>query len=547
MIAFIRFCGISPTMNALLKMSVSIALSSSAAVAVATGAMLPVFARYRPMRAPDWNWTAWSDERFVPISGPMDGADPVDAETDIALAAAAGLDGFLIEFDVRDGLPLKREVVDAGFLNATNRSAVMFAALYAGGSAEGLESLVSYVAGHWASAPEYWKIDGKAVVVAGGQLSTNSQCSQLSTNNNINAQTVAILPLESFARVPVDGDGFEKRLKAAAASTRPILVESWNFAAPGSDVALFPTMRRLSQSLHACRRALGHIGGRLPMVAMWSFWNRSLPHGRAYDYPAPDMTISYGENWRQTVDLWFPKDENGSVLSEPTPLALCIHGGGWNSGNPHGAVEENIRKCHARGVAFGTVSYRLIQDATRDHVSPPVRYPLEDALAATRHLKAHAAEFGLDPARILLFGGSAGACSSLYVGFQNDCELGIKAIYADVPQTTMDPAEAVEWIPNMSYGGHAFGYRDFRSFLTERDKWTEWIDRFSPAALVRRCTPARAPVVFYRANPLPPEGQLPKDTAHAGMFCAKFKEICDARGIKAQSGWLEDALKVISH
>ena len=504
----------------------------------------PVFARYRPMLAADWNWTAWAADRFVPFSGPMDGTDPIDAATEISLASAAGLDGFLMEFDVKDGLPVKHEVVEQGFLCATNRSAVKFAALYTGESAEGLVAFAEYVAGHWANSPEYLKKGGKAVVVNGGGASLQRQ---QAGNNKVEVKGIAILPLESFARVPVEGKDFEKRLKAAAASTRPILVESWNFAAPGSDVALFPTMRQLSQSLHACRRALGHDGGRLPMVAMWSFWNRSLPHGRAYDYPAPDMTISYGENWRQTIDLWFPKDEDGSVLSGPTPIALCIHGGGWNSGNPHGAVEENIRKCHARGVAFGTVSYRLIQDATRDHLSPPVRYPLEDALAATRHLKVHAAEFGLDPARILLFGGSAGACSSLYVGFQNDCELGIKAIYADVPQTSMDPAEVVEWIPNMSYGGHAFGYRDFKSFLAERDKWVEWIDRYSPAALVRRCTPANAPVVFYHANPLPPEGQLPKDTAHAGMFCVKFKEICDAQGVLFRPGSLADALEALFH
>ena len=48
--------------------------------------------------------------------------------------------------------------------------------------------------------------------------------------------------------------------------------------------------------------------------------------------------------------------------------------------------------------------------------------------------------------------------------------------------------------------------------------------------------------MFYHANPLPPEGQLPTDTAHAGMFCVKFKEICDALGITFRSGSVEAAL-----
>ena len=64
-----------------------------------------------------------------------------------------------------------------------------------------------------------------------------------------------------------------------------------------------------------------------------------------------------------------------------------------------------------------------------------------------------------------------------------------------------------------------------------RDACLPWIERFSPAALVRRCTPSRAPKFFLYCHDLPPAGELPKDPTHAGMFGVKFAEICASKGI----------------
>jgi acetyl esterase/lipase len=54
-----------------------------------------------------------------------------------------------------------------------------------------------------------------------------------------------------------------------------------------------------------------------------------------------------------------------------------------------------------RGYAAATISYRL---------SPEALYPaaVQDARAAVRWLRSHAAEYGIDPARIAIGGGSAG-------------------------------------------------------------------------------------------------------------------------------------------
>ena len=201
-----------------------------------------------------------------------------------------------------------------------------------------------------------------------------------------------------------------------------------------------------------------------------------------------------------------------------------------------------LKECRARGVAFATVSYRMLGDGRLEGLNPPVQAPLADAVAAIRCIQAHAKEWNIDPTRIGLTGGSAGACSSLYASFQDDNALGVKAILVHSPQTTLDPKEMREWIPNARYGGHAFGYGTFDEWLARRADCLKWINRFSPAELLRQCTASRAPVVFYTCPAVPPKGELPKDPTHAGMFCVKFKEISDAKGVVCRPGGLDQLL-----
>ncbi|WP_229260064.1 alpha/beta hydrolase [Duganella aquatilis] len=82
------------------------------------------------------------------------------------------------------------------------------------------------------------------------------------------------------------------------------------------------------------------------------------------------------------------------------PVVVFVHGGGWKAGFRSEFVPMALRLTQ-HGYAAVTVSYRLSGEA---------RYPaaVQDVLAAVRWVRAHAAEFGLDPNRIALAGGSAG-------------------------------------------------------------------------------------------------------------------------------------------
>ena len=97
---------------------------------------------------------------------------------------------------------------------------------------------------------------------------------------------------------------------------------------------------------------------------------------------------------RQKLDLYLPEQSTG-----PRPLVVWIHGGGWAAGSKNGlpAADGLIKS----GYVCASVEYRFSQDA---------KYPaqIEDCKAAIRWLRAHAAEYGIDPKRVGVWGASAG-------------------------------------------------------------------------------------------------------------------------------------------
>ncbi len=97
----------------------------------------------------------------------------------------------------------------------------------------------------------------------------------------------------------------------------------------------------------------------------------------------------------QKLDLYLPDTPD---TGSPRPLIIWIHGGGWKAGDK--------RQCPAarlvsEGYAIASLDYRLSQDA----VFPA---QLEDCKAAVRWLRAHAAEYHLDPQKFAAWGSSAG-------------------------------------------------------------------------------------------------------------------------------------------
>jgi acetyl esterase/lipase len=102
------------------------------------------------------------------------------------------------------------------------------------------------------------------------------------------------------------------------------------------------------------------------------------------------------------LDIYVPKAEGKH------PAILLIHGGGWQKRQ----VESDkplAERLASRGYVVAQVAYRLSTEA-------PYPAALHDCKAALRFLRAHAAEYKIDPARFGCAGGSAGGHLSGLVG-----------------------------------------------------------------------------------------------------------------------------------
>jgi acetyl esterase/lipase len=248
--------------------------------------------------------------------------------------------------------------------------------------------------------------------------------------------------------------------------------------------------------------------------------------------PITAANVAYGTHERQVLDFWKAESD------KPTPVLFYIHGGGWMGGdkNRTGGIENYLKA----GISVVAINYRYVSQALAAGVKPPVKAPLEDAARALQFVRSKASEWNIDKARIGASGGSAGACSSLWLAFHDDMSdpkssdpiarestrLWCAAVVG--AQTTLDPQQMKEWTPNSRYGGHAFGFADdkakkitqFDAFLAGRESVKEWIAEYSPYALVTADDP---PIYMIFSSP-PAMGQDQKDPTHTANFGVKLQE-----------------------
>jgi acetyl esterase/lipase len=251
------------------------------------------------------------------------------------------------------------------------------------------------------------------------------------------------------------------------------------------------------------------------------------------EVPMPTFTgVRYGSHARHVLDFWQAKSD------QPTPLVLVIHGGGWMGGSK----ERLSRFADAQalldaGISVAAINYRLMRHA--EGVTPPVKAPMHDAARALQFIRTKAAEWNFDPNRIGAAGGSAGACTSLWLAFHDDmadptsddpvARQSTRLMCAAVrgPQTTLDPRQMKQWTPNSKYGGHAFGRKDFAEFLADRDQILPWIKEFSPYAQVSQGDPP----VYLHYGAAPEMGKPQKDPTHTANFGIGLQQRCHEVGV----------------
>ena len=278
----------------------------------------------------------------------------------------------------------------------------------------------------------------------------------------------------------------------------------------------------------------------------------SAPAAPAAKKPKPEVPlavaptladVAYGKHPKQVLHFW------KADTKEPAPLLFFIHGGGWQGGN-RTSVNSLLAAMLKEGISVVSVEYRFIAEATADGVVPPVKGPLHDAARALQFVRSKAKEWNIDAKRIAASGGSAGACSSLWLAFHPDMadakssdpvareSTRLLAAAVNGAQTTLDPKQMKEWTPNSRYGGHAFGFTgdvakkqsQFDEFLAKRETILPWIAEYSPYALVT----SDDPPVYLLFNSAPALGQEQKDPTHTANFGVKLQEHCKANGVDCE-------------
>jgi len=133
--------------------------------------------------------------------------------------------------------------------------------------------------------------------------------------------------------------------------------------------------------------------------------------------PALVETLNY--SGELALDFYRPASGTGS-----RPCVVLVHGGGWDSGTRSEIAHFN-QWLVSRGYAVAAIDYRL---------TPKFPWPAQrdDLLAAITFLKAHATALGIDPAKLVLLGRSAGGQIAEVVGYaMNDPAIrGVVALYA---------------------------------------------------------------------------------------------------------------------
>ena len=135
---------------------------------------------------------------------------------------------------------------------------------------------------------------------------------------------------------------------------------------------------------------------------------QNIQYGSAYN-DATNSTESL------LLDIHLPPD---SDTRESKPAIVFIHGGGFIFGNKSMTDDMNfLNEFLIRGYAAVSIDYRLTGRYWPAETERAILDAVEDARAAVRFLRKNAQQYGLDTDRITVMGDSAGAVTSLYLGY----------------------------------------------------------------------------------------------------------------------------------
>ncbi|MEU8900071.1 alpha/beta hydrolase [Nocardia sp. NPDC048505] len=163
----------------------------------------------------------------------------------------------------------------------------------------------------------------------------------------------------------------------------------------------------------------GLVAACFPLVASWREAHRHGVDLSVLDYltggsntgePRAELSTTYAtvDGTNLLLDAKLP----ARAAERPRPAVVWVHGGGWSQGD-RGEAPNWHRWLNDKGYAVFAIEYRL---------APPPRWNQApgDVKCAVGWVKQHAREYGVDPERVLLAGGSAGGNLALLSAYSDE-------------------------------------------------------------------------------------------------------------------------------
>ncbi|MFC1719161.1 alpha/beta hydrolase fold domain-containing protein [Candidatus Poribacteria bacterium] len=256
---------------------------------------------------------------------------------------------------------------------------------------------------------------------------------------------------------------------------------------------------------------------------------------RAEQRPAkPDPTyknVAYGDHERNVLDFW------QAERTQPTPLVVYIHGGGFRGGSKESLNARTLGRLLDAGISVAAINYRLISHA-------PLPAAHFDSRQALQLLRSKAKEWNIDKTRVGAFGGSAGAQICMWLAFHDEMadpessdplkqeSTRLTCVATNGGQTTMDSDWWQKWIL-----GYETPHRNFfETFGAQtQEEYLKAVAEVSALSLIS----ADDPPIFMSYG-MAPDDPVPDDPqkargwkVHHVIFGVKLKEKMDELGVEA--------------
>ena len=243
-----------------------------------------------------------------------------------------------------------------------------------------------------------------------------------------------------------------------------------------------PTLLKKSWFIARASLFLGLLGCACAIHA------QSLTYKQILDRPArplPDQKIAYGPDALQFGELWLPQVA-AAPANAALPVVVLIHGGCWLSDYPGVELVAFLADALRRnGVAVWSMTYRRVALETNVQGGG---YPSTflDVGQGLDHLRALAAPYHLDLARVVMAGHSAGGHLALWAAARS-------RIASDSPLKTPDPLPVkavvgIAALPDLAYAAsattHACGIGTVEKLVNSASRGKEAYADTSPMALL---------------------------------------------------------------